>query len=212
MIRRLGSPGPLLTLLVALAVLSGCTSPAEPQAGPTGGVPVASSPSESDLAAAKQAAGIADCPPSDPDVAPEPEGLPDLTLPCLGGGREVRLAGLRGKPTVINLWAQWCRPCRKEAPHLAAVSADAGDKINFIGVDYQDPDPAAAIDFAEQAGWTYPQLQDQQQQLKSELQVIGIPTTVLVDGDGRIRQVIPKPFDSEDQLRQAIEEQLGVSL
>ena len=42
---------------------------------------------------------------------------------CLGGGREVRLAGLRGKPMMINVWAQWCGPCREEAPYLAEVAA-----------------------------------------------------------------------------------------
>ena len=69
----------------------------------------------------KKAAGIADCPRSDSDVAAVPSGLPDVVLPCLGGGREVRLAGLRGKPMMINVWAQWCGPCREEAPYLAEV-------------------------------------------------------------------------------------------
>jgi thiol-disulfide isomerase/thioredoxin len=204
----------LLTVALAFAIITGCTNAPAPRVEPTATAPAGTTPtvSEADLEAAKQDAGIADCPESDPDVVARTDGLPDITLDCLGGGRVVRLAGLRGKPTVINLWAQWCRPCRQEAPHLAALSEQAGDKINFIGVDYQDPDPVAAIEFARQSGWRYPQLQDQQQVLRGELGIIGIPTTILVDADGRIQQVIPKPFSTEDQLRQAITEHLGVAV
>ena len=78
----------------------------------------------SELAAQKKAAGIEDCPRSDPDVPAVTSGLPDLVLACLGGGREVRLAGLRGQPMMINVWAQWCGPCREEAPFISEVAND----------------------------------------------------------------------------------------
>ena len=105
--------GRLMPAVAAIVlVLAGCTGspgltrPATPVEAPTEALPTPEV--TADLAAMKKAAGIADCPRSDPDVAVVSSGLPDVVLPCLGGGREVRLAGLRGKPMMINVWAQWC--------------------------------------------------------------------------------------------------------
>ena len=103
-----------------------CSTPTRPSSRQPRPVPTPES--TADLAAMKKAAGIADCPRSDPGVAAVPSGLPDVVLPCLGGGREVRLAGLRGKPMMINVWAQWCEPCREEAPYLAEVR---GKQVRF---------------------------------------------------------------------------------
>jgi cytochrome c biogenesis protein CcmG, thiol:disulfide interchange protein DsbE len=210
------SKGRLFPLVAALVLLVvGCS---QTTADPGGGVPTAPpalqsrDPSPEEMASAKERAGIADCPTSSRRVQPVADGLPDLTLDCLGGGREVRLAGLRGTPMVINIWAQWCGPCRTEAPHLAATSRDAGERIDFIGIDYADPDPAAALDFARAASWSYPQLQDRESKIKPELEIIGVPTTLFVDADGRVVYQHRAPFGSEDQLRDAIAEHLGVEL
>ena len=70
-----------------------------------------------DLRAAKAAAGIEPCPRSDLDATADDGDMPALVLPCLGGGDDVNLAGL-GTPTVLNLWAQYCAPCREEAPGM----------------------------------------------------------------------------------------------
>ena len=56
---------------------------------------------------------------------PAPKGLPELSLPCLGKGPDTRLSDLRG-PLLINVWAQWCGPCREEAPYLAELHRKAG--------------------------------------------------------------------------------------
>lgn len=207
----------LPTLLAALLLIgiAGCSpAPAEGNGGAPTAPPALQStePPSGELSTAKQAAGIAPCPTSDQRVEPVTDGLPDLTLDCLGGGREVRLASLRGTPMVINIWAQWCGPCRTEAPHLAALSQQAGDQVDFIGIDYADPDPAAAIEFARVASWSYPQLQDQGSTLKSELEIIGVPTTVFVDADGTIAHRHSAPYGSEAQLRDAIAEHLDVQL
>ena len=91
-----------LAVVAALAImLTGCTAtPVLSRPGTSVESPTEAVPTEStaDLVAMKKAAGIAECPRSDPDVAALPSGLPDVVLPCLGGGRDVRLAGLRGKP------------------------------------------------------------------------------------------------------------------
>lgn len=186
-------------LLAALAViLAGC-APAPPAAAP---VP--------DLVAARKAAGIADCPESS-EAAAIPDGLPDLTLSCLGGDATVRLAGLRGTPMVINYWAQWCAPCRAEARHLAEFARESSGEVMMLGVNYNDPHPALAVEFAELAGWSYPQLADPERLSEGPLGVPGIPLTVLIDAEGRIVGRHPGPFSSTAELSDWVAEGLGES-
>lgn len=170
----------------------------------------AASGDTSHLLGARRDAGIADCPVSDPDVPARTDGLPDLTLSCLGGDSQVRLAGLRGKPTVINIWAQWCGPCRQEAPILAELQDTAGDRLNFIGIDFVDPRPELAIDFARESGWRYPQLVDADKQIAPGLKVVGPPQTVLIDADGKVVHTHPGPFASTEQAKRLIADELGV--
>jgi thiol-disulfide isomerase/thioredoxin len=224
--RRLRSVVAAVTLAAA-ATLSACSGDGSVATGPRSGSGSSTAPSADGapaspttggtadaaaLAAAKRRAGIANCPTTKAGVPPHSDGLPDLRLDCLGGGRPVQLADLRGTPTVINIWAQWCRPCRQEAPHLAAIARSAGDRVRFLGIDYDDPDPAAAIAFARAAGWRYPQLQDPDKQIQSRLRLIGVPATVFVAADGSISYRHNGPFRSDDQLRTAIHDHLGVTL
>lgn len=206
----------LLTGLAALALLTGCS--AEPVVTRSTQAPTTTSstpslspaPDSSDLAGAKLAAGIADCPSSDPEVPAVAKGLPDAVLPCLGGGREVRLAGLRGRPMIINVWAQWCGPCRDEAPFLADVASTTTSDVEVLGIDHADPDPAGAITFAQVSAWTYPQIQDRDLVLRTDLQVAALPQTFFVRADGTIAYRNLRPFSSADQIRDLSEQYLGV--
>ena len=103
----------------------------------------------------------------------------------------MRLAGLRG-PMLVNLWAQWCEPCRAEAAHLSAF-ASTQKKVAVLGIDYSDPQPALAIEFAQLTGMTYPHLADEEHQLKGPLGVAGIPYTLLIDAAGKIVARHPGP-------------------
>jgi cytochrome c biogenesis protein CcmG/thiol:disulfide interchange protein DsbE len=205
-------------LIAAVAVfavmLAGCvespalTGPAA-DASPTEVVPTPES--TADLAALKKAAGIADCPKSDPDVAAVPSGLPDVVLPCLGGGREVRLAGLRGKPMMINVWAQWCEPCRAEAPYLAEVATTNKSDLIIVGIDHGDPRPDLAIEFAQLSSWTYPQVADADLVLRSALQITGPPQTFFIRPDGTIAYRHAGPFRSAQEIRDSARQHLGVT-
>ncbi|MFL6025471.1 MAG: TlpA family protein disulfide reductase [Friedmanniella sp.] len=199
---------------VLLVLLTGCTqAPAVTRSGDAPGTTASAvppAPDSSNLAAAKKSAGIPDCPPSDRGVAAVPEGLPDDVLPCLGGGRSVRLAGLRGKPLLVNVWAQWCGPCRDEAPFLAEVARAGTSDLVVIGIDHADPSPERAIAFAQAAGWTYPQLQDRDSVLRADLQVAALPQTFFIRADGSIAYRNLRPFSSADQIRELSERYLGV--
>jgi cytochrome c biogenesis protein CcmG, thiol:disulfide interchange protein DsbE len=202
-------PSAAAVLVIMLASCAGSAAPTPPVESSAEAVPTQKL--TADLAAMKKAAGIADCPRSDPDVAALPSGLPDVVLPCLGGGREVRLAGLRGKPMMINVWAQWCGPCREEAPYLAEVAAANQSDLIIVGIDHADPRPDLAIEFAELSSWTYPQLADPDVVLRSELQITGPPQTFFVRPDGTIAHRHAGPFDSAAEIRDLADKHLGVT-
>ncbi len=195
-------PAVLLALL-----LTGCAQGFLPGVGASGGTS-AVAPSNSatpDLAAARRAAGIADCA-AGSGSTPVAGGLPDLTLECLGGGTNVRLASLRG-PMVVNLWAQWCEPCRSESTYLAAF-ATGQTKVAVLGIDYSDPQTGLAIEFAKETGMTYPHLVDQENTLKGPLGVTGIPYTFLIDAQGRIVARHPGQFISLENVQQWVDKAL----
>jgi len=198
-----------LTLIsLALISLAGCGSQAAstPSENPTivvsgSSTPVANGSGPDQLVLAQRAAaGIADCPETDLDAKAEVNGLPRLTLACIGGDTSVNLAGLAiGSPVIINVWAQWCGPCRAEAPVLKYLSARVAGKVRMIGIDVADPDAGAAIDFAKASGWTYPQLADPDKTVGIPLKLVGLPETVFVDKSGVIvhRQVGAMSTDAE---------------
>lgn len=203
----------VLAVAAALAV-SGCTSSAQPpddpfsDALPPSGVRV----DTPKLRALKQDAGVAVCPRSDPDAVPVDRGLPAITLPCLGGGRNVHLAGLRGTPMVVNLWASWCGPCRHELPVLQDFADRAGEQVLVLGVNFEDVRPAAALRLLRESGVTYPQVADLDKVIDQGLARHGLPLTLLVDADGRIAQLIPTPITSSDQLAGMVADSLGVEV
>jgi cytochrome c biogenesis protein CcmG/thiol:disulfide interchange protein DsbE len=164
-----------------------------------------------DLAALKKAARIEDCPTSDPAAPVVSSGLPDVTIGCLGGGRKVRLAGLRGRPMIINVWAQWCPPCREEAPYFTEIAAQRSSAVTLIGVDFQDPRSDLAIEFARASSWTYPQLQDNDQVLAQTMQITGPPVTLFVRPDGTLAGRHAGGLTSADQLRDLSQQYLGVA-
>jgi cytochrome c biogenesis protein CcmG, thiol:disulfide interchange protein DsbE len=200
----------ILAVLVATLVLAACAGSPTPE--PTLPEPSAPVISAGELEQAKRAAGIEDCPTSDSAVAAVDSGLPDVVLSCLGGGRDVRLAGLRGRPMMINIWAQWCQPCQDEAPFIAEVANANHSDLMILGVDYEDPRPDRAIEFARVLSWRFPQLVDQDKVLSGPLQITGPPQTFFVRADGTIAGRHVGPFRSAEQIRSQAKEYLGVAL
>lgn len=200
----------LAAALLAIVALTACSSSEPASTKPTfgGGAPRTVAPDE--LSVAKAEAKIEDCPVADGKPAGS-DALPDLTLACLGGGPDVNLAGLAGRPTVINLWASWCKPCRKELPLLAKAHQQFGDGLQIIGIDFADDAPDKAIELARLSGVTYPQLVDSDEDSKVDLLVVALPQTVFVDAQGTIVATERKEFRSYDELTSAIERHLGVT-
>ena len=100
-------------------------------------------------------------------------------------GRPVALADYRGKVVLVNFWASWCIPCRREFPLLKEVN---GDDVAVLGVVFDDY-VGAARRFMREQGATWPGLIDPKGQIAAAYGVAkkpGIPVTVAVDGDGTL--------------------------
>ena len=198
-------------VVAAVLVVAGCSASTstEPESdGPVFGGAAGQGTSAAELAKVKRAAGIEDCPETGATAKAVEGGLPSVTLECLGGGRDVLLAAVADQPTVINLWASWCKPCRRELPLFQQL---AGSDVQVLGIDFTDDAPDAALELAQRTGVTYPLLADPTGVLKLDLQVIGLPQTVFVDGQGRIVATERKEFRSYDDLALAVKQHLGVS-
>lgn len=109
--------------------------------------------------------------------------LPQADLPCLNERRAVDVSQLAG-PVVVNLWASWCGPCRKEMPLLAEAARDNPD-VRFVGINTMDrSEPAVAL--LARTGVTYPQLVDVDGIVLDYTRVPGLPVTLALDAEGRV--------------------------
>jgi thiol-disulfide isomerase/thioredoxin len=128
-------------------------------------------------------------PESSPAVAARktPEVLPDITLPDLDGTPR-RLTQWKGKPLLINFWATWCEPCRREIPLLKTLRrerASEGLEVVGIAVDFRD----VTGKYARSQGIDYPVLVGEQGGLEA-VSAFGmdtvLPFSVFADSKGRI--------------------------
>jgi thiol-disulfide isomerase/thioredoxin len=113
----------------------------------------------------------------------QPGPAPPVAGRTLDGGT-FDLASLKGKPVVLNFWASWCHPCRKELPAIAAW-AKAHPEVQVVGVDYED-DVADARAFAEEHDATWPMVIDADGSIGQAYEVPGLPATFLIDAQGQI--------------------------
>jgi len=120
---------------------------------------------------------------------------PGFTLPVLANGdtlgkREdepLSLSELRGRPVVLNFWASWCDPCKREAAILeGAWRAGRARGLVVLGLDVQDL-RGEALDFIREYRQTYPHVRDKSEKSYRDYGLTGVPETFFIDRAGRVR-------------------------
>ena len=195
-----------ILLAAVLAVATACSSSDQPTYDPNKTLTVPAP----DLVALKKHSDVPDCPAlAGGSVA---DGMPSITLACLGGGRPVDMAKLRG-PMILNFWASWCGSCRDEMPALAAY-AQSHPSVKVLGIDFLDPHPDEALKLARRSQVAYPLVSDPRGLLDraSPLpHVTGMPMSVFLAADGTIAHVESHVFSSEQDVASAAQQYLGVA-
>lgn len=128
---------------------------------------------------------------------------PDISGPAVDGTGTLKLADYRGKVVVVNVWGSWCSPCRNEAKGLQATAEKYGEQVQFLGINTRDTDPANAVAFEKNFGVTYPSIYDPDgtQILKfpkGSLPPQSIPTTLVIDKDGKLAARAMRAISDED--------------
>ncbi len=126
---------------------------------------------------------------------------PDFRLRSFAGG-VLALSDFRGQAVVLNFWASWCVPCREEMPILERVWGEFRHRrVAMLGVDVADDfDDAAA--FLKRLQITYPNVYDPEQKRIQTYRVTGLPTTVFLDAQLRIRAQVSGGYVAESGYQQ----------
>jgi cytochrome c biogenesis protein CcmG/thiol:disulfide interchange protein DsbE len=192
--RRLVLPAVALLLAGAFAVRAERDQPTLPAAAPA-----------VDLGPLRERAALDPCP------GGLGAALPDIVLPCLGGGPDVALAAAPpGRPTLVNIWGTWCRPCVAEVPELVDFAGKAGDRVGVVGVLTQDT-PRLGLEFARQFGMHYPSVVDDDGVVLRAFGG-GPPITLFVDAQGNVVHRKLGAFADLPELERLVATHLGVQL
>lgn len=137
--------------------------------------------------------------------------LPELTLKNYDGA-EIKLADLKGKPLVINMWASWCPFCREELSHFTELQKELGDRVMIVAVnrgEQLETTQQFSSQSAEGPRMTF--LLDPEDTLYPALGGFSMPETIFVDAEGNIAAHKRGPMTLEEMRRRA-QETFGFSL
>jgi len=124
-------------------------------------------------------------------------------------GRELSLAGLRGKVVLINLWASWCGPCRSEIPGLTRLAHELGPRgLVVLGVNVEDLAPSRVAELGKELGIDYPIAQPAGPLTGTFADEGVLPQSWLIDRRGRVR-ASRAGWAPERAFRRACERLLG---
>ncbi|MFK8793743.1 peroxiredoxin family protein [Planococcus plakortidis] len=147
------------------------------------------------------------------DFLPTDEGLargelaPDFELTTLEG-EEMRLSDYRGQAVILNFWATWCPPCRAEMPHMQTFyEKQQGNDVEVLAVNLttEDRGMAEIEKFVEEFDLEFPIPMDIDGDIGALYQAFSIPTSYIIDREGRVLHKIVGPMD-EEMMNEFIDE------
>ncbi len=141
----------------------------------------------------------------EPSSGSAARSLPDITLEAFDGGSSLDLSTVQG-PAVINVWASWCDPCRRELPRYQSFAERYAGKVKVIGVDFQDTRTDKARSLIRRTGVRYPLYKDPDGTIRAR----ALPQLLLVDAHGHVAFEKYVEITSVGQLETLVEKHLGV--
>ena len=119
--------------------------------------------------------------------------VPTRALTTLPEGEQTSLADYKGQWVLLNVWASWCIPCRKESPALDEFEKKHGGQVTVLGVDTRDLSEDGEK-FIKEFKIEYAQARDASGYYADDLKTTGVPESFLVDPDGNLVAHYPGPF------------------
>lgn len=128
---------------------------------------------------------------------------PNFELVDLDGNKQ-RLSDYKGQGVFLNFWGSWCGPCKTEMPFMESQSKEfEGKGVHILALNLKDTKLKAET-FRDQYGLTFPIARDTDESVRRAYNVIPLPTTILINKDGIIEDIIPGGMD-ENRIRSYME-------
>ncbi|WP_186671052.1 thiol-disulfide oxidoreductase ResA [Sporosarcina sp. BP05] len=122
---------------------------------------------------------------------------PDFELVDLEGNKQ-RLSDYKGEGVFLNFWGTWCGPCKKEMPYMENQHIAFEEKgVNILAVNIAESNLKVET-FIEQYGLTFPIVIDKDKSVKEAYNIVPLPTTFLINKDGRIEKIITREMSEKE--------------